>query len=92
MARGSRCLGNMLMHLNCLDLRLAGYNTRSNRSLGHVEPRGDPGEELELPRVTSTAAARAQAEREMGEHEQPRFSPLQLSIRRVTIAAWNRNQ
>ena len=34
MATSSRCLGNMLMHLNCLNLRLAGYNTRPKCSLG----------------------------------------------------------
>jgi hypothetical protein len=28
------CPGNMLMHLNCLKLRLAGYNTHSTYSLG----------------------------------------------------------
>ena len=41
---GRRCLGNMLMHLNCLNLRLAGYNTRPNCSLGNIEPPGEPGE------------------------------------------------
>ena len=43
----------MLMHLNCLNLRLAGYNTRSIRSLGSViEPLRRPRRmELELPRV-----------------------------------------
>jgi len=32
MVRG--CPGNMLMHLNCLKLRLGGYNTYSTYSLG----------------------------------------------------------
>lgn len=50
------------MHFNCLNLRLAGYNTRPICSLG-VSSREEPRRQLELPRVISDAAACAQVEK-----------------------------